>query len=213
MHFRPPRETTVFVNRKLREINFKVVYFGPPLSGKTTNLEYIHAHTAPHLRGELVSLKTQEDRTLFFDYLQIELGPIRGLRPKFNLYTVPGQVIYRSSRELVMRGADGVVLVLDSQRNRFQENLAALEDLRASLRKMGQDVDRFPTVFQFNKRDLPTALPLPILKAHLTYGQWPCFEAVAIKGIGVLETLKAIIQAIAHRYSAEASPRQASYPC
>lgn len=186
----------MFVNRKLGEINFKIVYAGPPLSGKTTNLEYIHAHTSPKLRGELVSLKTREDRTLFFDYLQIELGAIQGLRPKFNLYTVPGQVMYRSSRELVMRGADGVVLVLDSQRTRFQDNLAAIEDLRANLRKMGQDADRFPTIFQFNKRDLPDALPLPVMQTYFTYGQQRYFEAIALQGIGVLETLKAIIQAV-----------------
>jgi len=186
----------MFVNRKLREITFKIVYYGPPLGGKTTNLEYIHAHTSPKLRGELVSLKTQEDRTLFFDYLQIELGSIQGMKPKFNLYTVPGQVMYRSSRELVMRGADGVVLVLDSQRTRFHDNLDALDSLRENLRKMGQNPDRFPIVFQFNKRDLPSALPSAILRAQFANGSRPCFEAVAIKGAGVLETLKAIIQEV-----------------
>src|SRR5712692_9003866 len=157
----------MFINWKSRELNLKIVYYGPALCGKTTNLEYIHAKVDPKLRGELVSLKTREDRTIFFDFLQIELGEIKGLKPKFNLYTVPGQVYYIASRKLVLQGADGVVFVADSQAERLNENLDTLQNLYSNLRELGNDPERVPIVFQFNKRDLPQALPVETLRQNL----------------------------------------------
>jgi signal recognition particle receptor subunit beta len=186
----------MFINWKLREINLKIVYFGPALSGKTTNLEVIHAKTSPAMRGELVSLKTREDRTIYFDFLQLGLGQIRGLKPKFNLYTVPGQVYYAASRKLVLQGADGVVFVADSQACRLQENIETLANLEQNLRELGQDPKAFPFILQFNKRDLPDALPTDSLRRALGRNGAPQIEAVAIKGIGVFDTLKATINTV-----------------
>lgn len=190
------RDKRMFINWKLREINLKLVYYGPALSGKTTNLEYIHARTNPAMRGELVSLKTREDRTIYFDFLQLEIGQIRGLRPKFNLYTVPGQVYYVASRKLVLQGADGVVFVADSRASRLQENLNTLSNLEQNLRELGNDPRSFPVILQFNKRDLPDALPVEYLKRTLGRNGTPQFEAVANKGIGVFDTLKTAINTI-----------------
>ncbi len=193
----------MFINRGLKEINLKIVYYGPALSGKTTNLQYIHAHTNPRIRGELVSIKIYEDRTLFFDFLQLELGEVMGLKPKFHLYTVPGQVFYVASRKLVLQGADGVVFVADSQLNRLDDNIESLHDMRGHLAEMGYKVDDFPLVIQFNKRDLPNAAPISLLRSTLAANGWPCFEAVAIEGDGVFDTLKAIIQRVVDKVQGE----------
>jgi len=186
----------MFINRRLKEINLKIVYYGPALSGKTTNLQYIHAHTNPNIRGELVSVKTHEDRTLFFDFLQLQLGQVMGLKPKFHLYTVPGQVYYVASRKLVLQGADGVIFVADSQVNRLNDNLESLQGMKGHLAEMGYKVDDFPLVIQFNKRDLLNVAPVSLLRSTLAANGRPCFESVAIEGEGVFDTLKAIIQRV-----------------
>jgi signal recognition particle receptor subunit beta len=193
----------MFINRRLKEINLKIVYYGPALSGKTTNLQYIHAHTNPRIRGELVSIKTHEDRTLFFDFLQIELGEVMGLKPKFQLYTVPGQVYYLASRKLVLQGADGVIFVADSQANRLDDNLKSLQDMKGHLIEMGYQVENFPLVTQFNKRDLPDIAPVSLLRSTLAANGRPCFESVAIEGEGVFDTLKAIIQRVVGKVQGE----------
>jgi signal recognition particle receptor subunit beta len=187
----------MFVNWTSREMHLKIVYYGPALSGKTTNLQYLHARLDPKLRGELVSLKTREDRTLYFDFLQVALGQIKGLTPKFNLYTVPGQVYYTHTRKLVLQGADGIVFVVDSQPVRLRDNLASLRDMHAYLRELGNDPARFPTVMQFNKRDLPGVVSEPVLYHYLGLnGVTPYFQAVATQGKGVFETLKTIINLV-----------------
>lgn len=189
----------MFINRKLGELNLKVVYYGPALSGKTTNLEYIHANIDPKLRSELVSLKTKEDRTLFFDFLQLELGRVRGLKPKFNLYTVPGQIIYTASRKLVLEGADGVVFVADSQADRLRDNSDLMGSLAAHLSKMGHRLTDYPIVLQCNKQDLPDALPPEDLRSRLQQDDMPYLGSVATEGLGVFETLKMIINLVVGR--------------
>lgn len=186
----------MFINWQLRELNLKVVYYGPALSGKTTNLEQIHARVDPRRRGELISLKTHEDRTLYFDFLQLELGKISGLTPKIHLYTVPGQTYYEASRKLVLRGADGVVFVADSARNRLNENLESWENMKAHLASFELPLAQLPLVVQFNKQDLPNALPATALRSLLRVNGQPCFESVASEGQGVFETLKAIINSV-----------------
>ncbi len=187
----------MFINRRKKELNLKIVYYGPALSGKTTNLQRIHAQTRPNLRGELISLKTREDRTVFFDYLMLELGAVAGLRPRFNLYTVPGQVYYASSRKLVLRGADGVVFVADSHPQRMKANREAMMDMQKYLQELGYNPATVPLVVQFNKRDLTTAMPIPALRSTLQLnGQHLCFEASAIQGQGVFDTLRAIIKKV-----------------
>ncbi len=186
----------MFINWQSKEISLKLVYYGAALSGKTTNLEYIHSRMDPQSRGDLVSLKTREDRTIFFDFMQIELGAIKELKPKFNLYTVPGQVFYLASRKLVLQGADGVVFVVDSNPDRLTENLEAWNNLRINLRDLGQDVSKFPIIFQYNKRDLPNALPVDALRSHLEVNGHLQFEAVATQGVGVFETLRPTIKTV-----------------
>jgi len=186
----------MFINIKLREINLKIVYYGPALSGKTTNLEYIHAKMKPELRGDLISLKTREDRTIFFDFLQLEIGEIKGMKPKFHLYTVPGQAIYTASRKLVLQGADGVVFVADSQWSQLHENLVSLRSLDEHLRILGYDPKSIPIVIQYNKRDLPNRVPINILDIQFGRNGIPHIEAVATKGTGVFDTLKLIINTI-----------------
>ncbi len=186
----------MFINRKLREINLKVVYYGPALSGKTTNLQYIHAKTNPKIRGELVSLKTRGDRTLYFDFLQLELGHVAGLKPRFNLYTVPGQVYYVGSRKLVLQGADGVVFVADSQQDRLDANIEAVRDLAQNLRALGFDPRAMPLILQCNKRDLSDTMPVPLLRQKLGLNRIPCFQSVATEGAGVFDTLKAAINQV-----------------
>ena len=190
----------MFINRKLRELQLKIVYYGPSLSGKTTNLEYIHASTNPKLRGDLVSLKTREDRTIYFDYLQLELGMVKGLKPRFNLYTVPGQVFYAATRKLVLQGVDGIVFVADSQVSRLRDNLEAFQDMFRYLRELGYNPAQVPLALQFNKRDLPDAINVSMLKQQMQLnGAIPYFESVATEGKGVFDTLKAIIvRVVAH---------------
>lgn len=186
----------MFINWKLRELNLKIVYYGPARSGKTTNLQVIHNRTNPKLRGELVSLKTREDRTLFFDFLQLELGQIKGLKPKFNLYTVPGQVMYEATRKLVLRGADGVVFVIDSQMARLADNIRSYKALNQHLRALELDPQQTPCVVQLNKQDLPGLAPAPILQQLFVRNGTPWFKSVATEGIGVFETLKAVINLV-----------------
>lgn len=186
----------MYINWKLREINLKIVYYGPSLSGKTTTLQYIHSKTHPERRGDLVSLKTREDRTLYFDYMQIELGKIAGLKPRFNIYTVPGQVYYKRTRKLVLKGADGVVFVADSQQHRLSENVSAVRDMWRDLRELGMKPDKVPLILQCNKRDLDNILPVHIMKHHLGMNGVPTFKTIAIRGDGVLDGLKTIINRV-----------------
>ena len=189
----------MFINWKLREINLKIVYYGPALSGKTTNLRYIHAKTNPDIRGELVSLQTQGDRTIYFDFLQLELGQIVGLKPRFNLYTVPGQVFYVGSRKLVLQGADGLVFVADSQWERLQANIEMMRGMRNNLRELGYDLRNMPLVLQCNKRDLQNIAPVSTVQHQLGCNGAPCFASVATEGRGVFDTLKAIINLVVNR--------------
>lgn len=189
----------MFINWKLREINLKIVYYGPALSGKTTNLQYIHAKTNPNIRGDLVSLKTRGDRTIYFDFLQLELGQIAGLKPRFNLYTVPGQVYYVGSRKLVLQGADGVVFVADSQWNRMQANIEMIHNMEKDLREMGHNPHTIPLVLQCNKRDLSGAAPVSMMRQRLGRNGALCFESIATQGNGVFDTLKAIINLVVNQ--------------
>jgi hypothetical protein len=189
----------MYINWKLREINLKIVYYGPSLSGKTTTLQYVHSKTHPDRRGDLVSLKTREDRTLYFDYMQIELGMISGLKPRFNIYTVPGQVYYKQTRKLVLKGADGVVFVADSQRQRLRDNILAVRDMRRDLRDLGFNPEQMPLVLQCNKRDLDDIVPVTTLKKSLKMNGVPTFETIAIRGEGVLDGLKTIINRVVNK--------------
>jgi signal recognition particle receptor subunit beta len=186
----------MFINWALQEINLKIVYYGPGMSGKTTNLEYIHSKLDPSLTGELITLKTKEDRTIFFDFMQIEVGRIKGKKPKFNLYTVPGQVYYASSRKIILNGVDGVVFVADSQKDRMEGNIETLLDLENNLMSMGYSLENYPWVIQYNKRDLPNVESLDMLQKKLNFFNVPYFESVAIKGTGVFDSLKSIINLV-----------------
>jgi signal recognition particle receptor subunit beta len=185
-----------FINYSSREINCKIVYYGPGLCGKTTNLQYIYSRMKPETRGKMISLATETERTLFFDFLPLSLGDIRGFRTRFHLYTVPGQVFYDASRKLILKGVDGVVFVGDSQLMRMDSNLESLENLKINLRDQGYDLDALPLVIQYNKRDLKNVASLSELHALLNYRAVPEFEAVATRGIGVFETLKAVVRLV-----------------
>jgi signal recognition particle receptor subunit beta len=191
----------MFINRKLGELNLKVVYYGPAFSGKTTNLEMIYQNTPQDRRGEMVSLKTRGDRTLFFDYFQMELPPIRELKPKFNLYTVPGQVEYTTTRRLVLQGADGVIFVADSRSGQMQENIQSLIDLYKHLKSYGVDPRQVSLTLQFNKRDMEDAMPVDAMRQAMGISGYsiPCFEAAAVRNQGVSDTLKASIRSIIMR--------------
>ncbi|HEX7089257.1 MAG TPA: GTPase domain-containing protein [Longimicrobiales bacterium] len=180
------------INYASREINCKLVYYGPGLGGKTTNLEYIFNKVKPETRGKLISLATETERTLFFDFLPVDLGTIRGFNTRFHLYTVPGQVYYNASRRLILKGVDGVVFVGDSQAERMDANIASLQNLYENLSDYGYDPQRLPIVLQYNKRDLPNIVSVEEMRAELNPDGLPEFEAVAIKGIGVFDTLKAV---------------------
>jgi len=193
----------MFINWQQRELNLKIVYYGPALSGKTTNLEQIYERVDPKRRGELVSLKTHEDRTLYFDFLQLELGKISGLTPKIHLYTVPGQTYYESSRKLVLRGADGVVFVADSAVDRLRYNLESWQDMKNHLAELNMSLSDLPLVVQFNKRDLPNAMLTSSLQNLLYINGSPTFEAVAFQGQGVFDTLKAIINKVVSKVQRE----------
>jgi hypothetical protein len=183
------------INYATREINAKIVFYGPGLSGKTTNIQYVFNKVKPGNKGKLISLATQGDRTLFFDFFPVELGVIKGFKTRFHLYTVPGQVFYNSTRKMVLKGSDGVVFVADSQKMMMDENVQSLENLRVNLKDMGITLDEFPVVLQYNKRDLPNAATLDELNKHLNpMGSLPVFEASALTGEGVLKTLTAIVK-------------------
>src|SRR3989440_13075150 len=185
-----------FINYASREINCKIVYYGPGLCGKTTNLQHIYDATAPQARGKLISLATETDRTLFFDFMPLELGTVRGFKTRFHLYTVPGQVFYEASRKLILRGVDGVVFVADSQEERMDANLEALDNLQDNLKEHGYELAKIPYVLQLNKRDLPNVLPVDTLKKELLKKNEPVFEAVAFNGTGVFETLKEVARQV-----------------
>jgi hypothetical protein len=185
-----------FINYAAREINCKIVYYGPGLGGKTTNIQVLHDRTRQDAKGKLISLATETDRTLFFDFLPLELGTIRGFRTRFHLYTVPGQVFYDASRKLILKGVDGVVFVADSQEARMDANVESIRNLKDNLKLNGYDLTTTPYVLQLNKRDLPTALPIDKLVGGLRIGQEPYYEAVAVNGTGVFDTLKGIIKLV-----------------
>ena len=180
-----------FINYMAREINCKIVYYGPGLCGKTTNLQYIYERTNPSAKGKLISLATETERTLFFDFLPLSLGEIRGFKARFQLYTVPGQVFYDASRKLILKGVDGVVFVADSQIERTEANIESLDNLRTNLSEQGYDLDKLPYVIQYNKRDLPNIADVAELHELLNPTGVPEFEAVARTGVGVFDTLKA----------------------
>ena len=179
-----------FINFAAREINCKIVYYGAGLGGKTTNLQWIFDQTLGKKGGKMISLATETDRTLFFDFLPLDLGTVRGFKTRFHLYTVPGQVFYDASRKLILRGVDGVIFVADSQEERMDANYEALENLNENLKDHGYDLMKVPYILQLNKRDLPSALPVEELKKALNKKNESTFEAVAFKGVGVFETLK-----------------------
>ncbi|HEU0015147.1 MAG TPA: GTPase domain-containing protein [Longimicrobium sp.] len=180
------------INYASREINCKIVYYGPGLCGKTTNLEYVYEKVAPNTRGKLISLATETERTLFFDFLPVDLGAIRGFKTRFHLYTVPGQVYYNASRKLILKGVDGVVFVGDSQVERLDANIESMHNLYENLSEYGLDLREIPFVIQYNKRDLPNISSLDELQRELNPNGVPHFEAVATRGIGVFDTLKAV---------------------
>ncbi|MGH7629442.1 MAG: GTP-binding protein [Gemmatimonadales bacterium] len=216
------------INYASREINCKIVYYGPGLGGKTTNLEHVYGKVAPASRGKMISLATETERTLFFDFLPVDLGTVRGFKVKFHLYTVPGQVYYNASRKLILKGVDGVVFVADSQTERMDANIEAMQNLYENMQQHGYDITRLPFAIQYNKRDLPNAAPIPDLQSALNPGwpvaeparqratpdpyhqneflvaqqdgQWieraPWFEAVALTGEGVFDTLRAISKSV-----------------
>ncbi len=185
-----------FINYASREINCKIVYYGPGLCGKTTNLQYIYDTTAPGAKGKLISLATETDRTLFFDFMPLELGTVRGFKTRFHLYTVPGQVFYDASRKLILKGVDGVVFVADSQEERMDANIEALYNLDENLKANGYDLDKIPYVLQLNKRDLPNVVPLEDLVTELKRKDEVVHEAVAATGVGVFDTLKSVAKLV-----------------
>ena len=185
-----------FINYSSREINCKIVYYGPGLCGKTTNLQHIYQKTNPDVKGKMISLATETERTLFFDFLPLALGEIRGFKTRFHLYTVPGQVFYDASRKLILKGVDGVVFVADSQIERMEANIESLDNLKVNLKEQGYDLAKIPYVVQFNKRDVPNAAPLAELRRLLNPGSAPEFEACATTGQGVFETLKAVAKGV-----------------
>lgn len=185
-----------FINYASREINCKIVYYGPGLCGKTTNLQYIYDSTAPQAKGKLISLATETDRTLFFDFMPLELGTVRGFKTRFHLYTVPGQVYYDASRRLILKGVDGVVFVADSQEERMDANIESLYNLEENLRTQGYELNNLPYVLQLNKRDLPNITTTDELVGELGRKNEPVYEAVAAKGVGVFDTLKAVAKQV-----------------
>ncbi len=181
-----------FVNYVNKEVNCKIVYYGPGLGGKTTNIQFVYQKTSGDSKGNIISLNTENERTLFFDFLPLDLGEIRGFKTRFHLYTVPGQVFYEASRKLILRGVDGVVFVADSQVERMEANLESLKSLEKNLTDQGYDITKIPMVMQWNKRDLPNTTAVKDLHAALNKWNVPEFEAVAMKGNGVFDTLKMI---------------------
>jgi signal recognition particle receptor subunit beta len=185
-----------FINYSSREINCKIVYYGPGLCGKTTNLQYIYNKTSPTAKGKMISLATETERTLFFDFLPLSLGEIRGFKTRFHLYTVPGQVFYDASRKLILKGVDGVCFVADSQIERMEANQESLENLRDNLKEQSYDIEKIPLVMQYNKRDLPNAAPTEDLSRILNTRRRPEFLATATNGFGVFDTLKEVAKLV-----------------
>jgi len=198
------------LNHAKKELSAKIVYYGPGLSGKTTNLEWIHRKLAPDKRGKLISLETKTDRTLFFDFLPVQIGEIHGFRTRFNVYTVPGQIFYNETRRMVLKGVDGIVFVADSQKEMANENLENLKNLAENLRSIGKELSKMPLVLQFNKRDLPNILSVEEMNRLLNAPGLPFFEAVAVKGEGVLTTLTRVTRVVADHLKQNlfASPKE-----
>jgi signal recognition particle receptor subunit beta len=190
------------INYSSREINCKIVYYGPGLGGKTTNIQYIYDKLAPDTKGKLVTLATEMDRTLFFDFLPLELGEVKGYKTRFHLYTVPGQVYYNASRKLILRGVDGIVFVADSQDSRFDANIESLYNLHENLKEYDLDLANIPFVMQWNKRDMPDAVAVEELEEELNPEKYDSFEAVAIKGTGVFDTLKCVAKNVLRQLQA-----------
>lgn len=180
------------MNYHSKEINCKIVYYGPGLGGKTTNIQHVYQKTSGDAKGNIISLNTENERTLFFDFLPLDLGEIRGFKTRFHLYTVPGQVFYEASRKLILRGVDGVVFVADSQVEKMDANRESLKSLEMNLLEQGYDISRLPMIMQWNKRDLPNVIAVEQLEKELNRWDCPAFEAVAIEGQGVFESLKMI---------------------
>ncbi len=189
------------INYSSREINCKIVYYGPGLCGKTTNIQHVYNKVAPETKGKLITLATEMDRTLFFDFLPLELGTVKGFRTRFHLYTVPGQVYYDASRKLILRGVDGVVFVADSQTSRFDANIESLYNLHENLEEYKIKLDELPYVIQYNKRDMPDIIDVEDLEQELNTDQHPSLEAVAIQGTGVFDTLKAVAKGVLKKLS------------
>ncbi len=185
-----------FINYSSREINCKIVYYGPGLGGKTTNLNFIYGRIRPDAKGKMISLATETERTLFFDFLPLSLGDIKGFKTRFHLYTVPGQIFYDASRKLILKGVDGIVFVADSQMQRLDANLESYDNMKENLNEQGYDLAKIPYVMQYNKRDLPSAVPIQELKEMLNGNGALDFESVAIKGVGVFETLKSVVKMV-----------------
>lgn len=185
-----------FINYSSREINCKIVYYGPGLCGKTTNLQFIYKKTRPEAKGKMITLATETERTLFFDFLPLSLGDIKGFKTRFHLYTVPGQIFYDASRKLILKGVDGIVFVADSQIERMDANIESFENMHINLEEQGYNLSNIPHVIQYNKRDLPGVVPLAEMKKVLNAAGVPDFEAVASEGTGVFETLKAIVKMV-----------------
>jgi hypothetical protein len=187
------------INVAAREIHGKIVYYGPGLCGKTTNLQYIHGQIPANGRSDLLSIATETERTLFFDFMPLELGKVHGFTIRFHLYTVPGQVLYERTRVAVLNGADGVVFVADAQRDRLADNLQSLRELAQNLKNQGKRLVDYPLVMQYNKMDLPTALPTPVLDRYLNTIKVPRYEASAVHGQGVFETLRAVSKLVVNK--------------
>lgn len=202
----------VSINYSSREVSCKIVYYGPGLSGKTTNLQYVHAKVPKKTRGDLISLATDADRTLYFDFLPINIGSINGFATKFQLYTVPGQVFYNATRKLVLRGVDGLVFVADSQRSKRDENIESLNNLKENLIEYGYDIYTLPIVLQYNKRDLPDVMSIEELQQDLNWNNLPYFEASAVKGVGVFDTLKMITKVVLNRAKKTEAPETEAVP-
>ena len=185
-----------FINYASREINCKIVYYGPGLCGKTTNIQWIYEQANPDKKGKLVSLATETDRTLFFDFLPLDMGTVKGFKVRFHLYTVPGQVFYDASRKLILRGCDGIIFVADSQKARMEANIESIANLATNLKENGFDIRSIPYVLQLNKRDMPSAAPVAEMERLLRFRGEPMIEAVANQGTGVIETLKAAARQI-----------------
>lgn len=180
------------INIATHEIHCKIVYYGIGYCGKTTNLQYVFKSINPNARGEMLSIATETERTLFFDFLPLDLGMVHGFRTRFHLYTVPGQILYERTRMAVLNGADGIVFVVDSQAEKFEENVQSIAELEMNMRRIGKDLGNFPFIMQWNKRDLPSALPVNVLDRYLNRRRVPNFEAIAYEGKGVFATLRAI---------------------